>query len=923
MKNRSIGESVPAALALPVITLRSLWRRIAFALPAAFIVISAASGAFASQLVLKSTGGTMTLGTDFVLEGSAVASPAGTLSIDCPITSVGVGTYVITYTCTGGSFTFQSTDGTTAVAATFSTAALYLTASGGGRGGNIHYYYSFSGNFTGTQTVNGVSGSIRGETSAEIGPLTAKIGSGSATACCASAGINSAYTPVYITDYSFSRLVKADDLWGTNQQVLGSTGTGAEQFYGPHGVTVDAAGRIYVVDTYNCRIVRVNDITGAGWTSFGPCGSGANQFSTGGLADITTDSSGRIYVADPGNGRIVRFDDMSGTNWTTFGTAGSGTNQLSGAQGVAVDSADRIYIADTGNRRLVRMDDMTGTNWTTLTQSPVIGIYIYSFGSPAHVAFDPTGRIEVGDGNSVIRVDDMTGANWVSTNVGTTIEGLSVDAGGTTFIAGTQSSGGAGLAMLDDPATGAGFNTSNFVSQTGGIYAVPVPSPVPAVTVSPSILTFASQNTGTVSAAQDVLLTNFGSAPLDLSNIGTTGAFSETNNCGTSLDGGSNCSIGVTYAPTATGKQSGTLTISDNAFTGTQKVALTGTGTAPVAGIAPASLTFQPQAINTTSGGELVFLSNTGTGPLTFSGPGIAVSGDFAQTNNCGTVLAPKTSCEITVTFTPTVIGTETGSLTVTSNAAPQTVSLSGTGASTAPLVTAAPESLVFPAEALNVKSAAQTVTLTNSGTTAVSVTSTTISGDFAKTGTCPVSLGAGKSCTLSVTFTPTAAGTRTGALTFTLSSGVVTVALTGIGVSTMTGWLTVSPTSLAFPGYAVGDNPSQTVNVTNTNGAPAGIRGISVSASVSVAAGSSGPMMFTQTNSCGTTLAAYATCTVNVTFTPTVAGSFTGRLIVSESAGTVHQVALSGTATIGGGSSLRSWRARDTGEYKIQTQSE
>jgi len=114
-----------------------------------------------------------------------------------------------------------------------------------------------------------------------------------------------------------------------------------------------------------------------------------------------------------------------------------------------------------------------GPTWTTLTQSPVIGIYIYSFGSPAHVAIDPTGRIEVGDGNNVIRVDDMTGANWVSTNVGTSVQGLSVDTGGTTFIAGTQSSGGAGLAMLDDVGTGAGFTTSNFVSQTAASMRCP------------------------------------------------------------------------------------------------------------------------------------------------------------------------------------------------------------------------------------------------------------------------------------------------------------------------------------------------------------------------------------------------------------------------------------------------------------------
>jgi Abnormal spindle-like microcephaly-assoc'd, ASPM-SPD-2-Hydin len=334
------------------------------------------------------------------------------------------------------------------------------------------------------------------------------------------------------------------------------------------------------------------------------------------------------------------------------------------------------------------------------------------------------------------------------------------------------------------------------------------------------------------------------------------------------------------------------VTITDNAFTGTQTVAVTGTGTAPVGGITPASVTFQPQLINTASGGQLVFLSNTGTGALTFSGSGIALSGDFAQTNNCGTAVAPATSCAITVTFTPTAAGTRTGSLSVTSNAASQTVSLAGTGASAAPTVTAAPESLVFSAQLVNVKSPAQSVKLTNSGTKAVSLTSTSVSGDFAKTGTCTASLGAGKSCTLSLTFTPTAAGTRTGTLTFTLSSGTVTVALTGTGVSTATGWLTFSPASLAFNGYVVGDNPTQTVTVTNTNGVPTGITKIAVS----------GSTVFTENNKCGTTLAAYATCNISVTFMPKAVGSFAGTLTVTESAGTAHKISLSGTATTGGG---------------------
>jgi sugar lactone lactonase YvrE len=830
------------------------------------------------------------LGSDFVVTSANVVSPPGTVSFDCPITSVGGGSPVV-YACTGGSFSFQSTDGLTSVTGTFTTADLYLSAYGGGRGGNIKYVYQFFGNFTGLQVVNSVSAAINGETTLVIGPLTQKIGSGSVTAGPGATGVNSTYNPIYVTDYSNSQLVRSDDMFGTNKVTLGSTGTGIKQFYGPEGVTLDSSGRIYVVDTINCRIVRVDDITGTNWTTLGgQCGTGTKQFS--GATDIALDSSARIYVADSNNSRIVRVDDMLGTNWTTFGTTGSGTNQLIGPQGVTVDAAGAIYIADTGNKRIVRIDDMTGTNWTTLTQSPIINGYIFTFGNPAHVALDTTGKIAVGDGGNVIRVDDMTGANWTTLGVGSSVAGVTVGSDGTTYLAGSLSSGN-GVGLVDDIKTGAGFLATNLIGNASGIFPVSVPTPVPALKLSATSLAFGNQNTGTTSAAQTITLTNFGGAPLNFGSIVVTGDFVSSNTCPAALPGGSSCTISVSYAPTITGAETGTLTLSDNAFTGTQVIALSGTGTAPVAGIAPTTVTFQSQLVNSTSGGQFVALSNSGTGPLSFSGSGISTSGDFAQTNNCGPAVAPVTSCQVVVTFTPTVTGARTGYLYATDNAGTQTVTLAGTGASAAPTVTASPESLVYPTQLLHVKSAVQSAVLSNTGTAAVKVTSVGISGDFAKSGVCPLSLAAGKSCTLKITFTPTAAGTRTGTLTYTLSSGVITVALTGTGTATASGWLTLSPTSFDFNnGYVVGDNPTQDFIVTNTNGVPAGITKITMS----------GSKVFTQTNNCGTTVGANASCTITVTFTPTLAGTFTGLLTVTEGAGTAHKIPLSGTAYTGGG---------------------
>ena len=106
------------------------------------------------------------------------------------------------------------------------------------------------------------------------------------------------------------------------------------------------------------------------------------------------------------------------------------------------------------------------------------------------------------------------------------------------------------------------------------------PSPAPAVSLSPSTLTFASQTTGTTSAAQQVTLSNAGTAALVLTTIAATGDFAETNTCGSSVAAGSSCTISVTFAPTATGARSGSLSVTDNASGSPHKTTLSGRGAA-------------------------------------------------------------------------------------------------------------------------------------------------------------------------------------------------------------------------------------------------------------------------------------------------------------------------------------------------------
>ncbi|MFF2852277.1 choice-of-anchor D domain-containing protein [Streptomyces sp. NPDC058001] len=210
-----------------------------------------------------------------------------------------------------------------------------------------------------------------------------------------------------------------------------------------------------------------------------------------------------------------------------------------------------------------------------------------------------------------------------------------------------------------------------------------------------------------------------------------------------------------------------------------------------------------------------------------------------------------------------------------------------GGGGSTGGL-SGSPGLLSFAAREVGGTSPAQTVTVTNGDTSAAPIGSVTVTGDYAQSNTCGTSLAAGASCTVSVTFKPTATGTRTGTLTVasTAPGGPVTASLTGVGTNGVS--LSASPTSLSFASRVVGStSPAQAVTVTNNGTATAALGTVATTGD------------FAQTKTCGTTLAAGASCTVNVTFTPTATGTRTGMLSVpSNDANSPLSVALSGTGT-------------------------
>ncbi|HEX9334497.1 MAG TPA: choice-of-anchor D domain-containing protein, partial [Pseudonocardiaceae bacterium] len=209
----------------------------------------------------------------------------------------------------------------------------------------------------------------------------------------------------------------------------------------------------------------------------------------------------------------------------------------------------------------------------------------------------------------------------------------------------------------------------------------------------------------------------------------------------------------------------------------------------------PGALNFGSVATGATSPAQNVTVTNPTNAAASVSS--ISVSGDFAQTNNCGSSIAANGSCTVSVTFRPTATGSRTGSLTVNAGGITNTVSLSGTGTAPGPVLGTNPASLSFAGAVVGTTAAAQTVTVTNSGTASATVSNVAVTGDFSQTNNC-ATVAVGASCAVTVTFKPTAGGSRTGTLTITsnANNSPTTVSLGGSGIDSTTNIAAGTPAS-------------------------------------------------------------------------------------------------------------------------------
>ena len=355
-------------------------------------------------------------------------------------------------------------------------------------------------------------------------------------------------------------------------------------------------------------------------------------------------------------------------------------------------------------------------------------------------------------------------------------------------------------------------------------------APGPVLNATPSALSFGSTVVGQTTATQAVTISNAGTTSATVSAVSVTGDFTQTNSC-TTIAVGASCTASVAFRPTVGGARTGTLTVTSNANNSPTTVSLSGSGidwntniaagrpatdSSEVGGFPATNVTDAdinsywesangafPQWIQvdlgaTFSVGRLVLhlppSSAWGDRSQTLSVQGSTNGTTFTQLVASAGYLFSFPSNNNTVTINlPAGSSARYVRLNITANTGWAAGQLSqfeiypGSGVVTGSgTLSASPTSLTFASTNVGSASTSQNVTITNSGSAATTVSAVAVNGDYSQTNTC-TSIAAGGTCTVGVTFRPTAAGTRTGTLTVTsnATNSPTTVSLTGTGVAT------------------------------------------------------------------------------------------------------------------------------------------
>jgi sugar lactone lactonase YvrE len=647
--------------------------------------------------------------------------------------------------------------------------------------------------------------------------------------------------------------------------------------YEPQGVVLDNIGDVYFADFYHHAVRRIDaasgiitTVAGNGTEGYSGDGDVAANAKLNYPAGISFDSAGNLYIADSNNYVVREVNTATGIITTV---AGNGTKTNSGDGGLAInagfqtvtdvkfDSHNNMFIADSGLIR--RVDAGTGTITTIAGNGPGGDgvLAINSYVSPYSLAFDGQDDLYlVQPSNCTVRMINA------ATGIITTVAGNGAP--------NSPHSGDGG------PATSAGLAEPDYVvaDSAGDLYiSEAAGSYVRMVTASTGII---SSIGGT--GLNDVNVPGDG---------GPATAATISSPTGIALDGSGNLYIGSYVA-----ERIRKINVSESALIWPTA---TNVGT-PDASDDPET------AILTDIGNDQLSVpfATAPANPVITSGWLLDSSSTCSSNGLTPLTLLSGQACTLPVDFTPTEVGANSGTFVLADNslnnpASAQTISLTGTGIGQAagPQPVLTPAAMDFGSLTVGTTSATQTAKLSNTGGVPQSISSFGFFGAntsaFSETNNCGPSLAAGASCAITVSCTPTAAGALSANLgvNFPSPEPQLAIALTCTGTATTTPQATLTPSTLSFTTVA-GSTPAPQM-ATLTNGGTASL----VISSVTIGGATGGA--FSETNTCGTALAAGASCSITVSFSGTGVGSYVASLQVADNApSTPQSIALSGTVT-------------------------
>jgi sugar lactone lactonase YvrE len=628
----------------------------------------------------------------------------------------------------------------------------------------------------------------------------------------------------------------------------------------PYGIWNDTSGNVYVNDSHNFMVREevkstslVNFFAGNGTYGYlgdgGPATSAELTYNYG----VAKDSLGNVYIADTYN-CLVRKVNSAGTISTFAGLVVGGTSPRCGYNGdggaatsaelyypygVTVDTKNNVYIADYSNQ-VVRKVSTAGII-TTIAGIGLVAGYSGDGGpaanallyGPAAVAVDPAGNVFIADDLNC-RIREIN----VVTNIITTVAGN----GNCSF-------------------TGDGLAIDNGIGYPQGV---------------------------AVDASDNLFISDYNQRVRWVNPQGFMTTVAGTGAAGYGGDGGS-ATAALLYEPTGVALDSaGDILVSDyNNFRVRSITAF------PAVSTSIGSMAFGLTAVGSTSSPQNLTVS--AYGPVSISN--ISTSTNFSEADNCPAAMANGTTCTMYVYFSPTASGNLSGTVTVNSNGffnQVNTVNLTGLGA--AIQLTGSP--LAFGNQLVKTTSAAKSVTVKNTGTTAITMNGITLTNttDFTiSSNTCPASgstLGAGASCTISVTFNPKSTGAKRGTVVIadTDPSSPQLIGLSGTGTSNVT----LTPSTITFATTAVGLTSAATkITLTNKTGVSITLATPAITIT--------GPFASAGTTTCTNALviANNGTCIINAQFKPTQVGFASGTINVNDSDVTSPQsVAVSGYGT-------------------------